>query len=87
MPKQPATGALLGLALGDALGFPTEFNDVPSILAKCGPWREMELPKRALVSVTQTSSALGAESFSGNAAQNRNFSASCINRGGSAFRT
>ncbi|MFI0818332.1 ADP-ribosylglycohydrolase family protein [Streptomyces sp. NPDC021098] len=42
--KRPATGSLLGLALGDALGFPTEFNDVPSILAKCGPWRQMELP-------------------------------------------
>ncbi|MET9498025.1 ADP-ribosylglycohydrolase family protein [Streptomyces sp. NPDC006552] len=40
----PATGSLLGLALGDALGFPTEFNDVPAILAKCGPWRTMELP-------------------------------------------
>ncbi|MFI0089085.1 ADP-ribosylglycohydrolase family protein [Streptomyces bobili] len=48
--KRAATGALLGLALGDALGFPTEFNDVPSILAKCGPWREMELPRRAFVS-------------------------------------
>ncbi|MFE6893031.1 ADP-ribosylglycohydrolase family protein [Streptomyces sp. NPDC057694] len=44
MIKGAATGSLLGLALGDALGFPTEFNDVPSILAKCGPWREMELP-------------------------------------------
>ncbi|MFJ8113258.1 ADP-ribosylglycohydrolase family protein [Streptomyces sp. NPDC096132] len=48
--KRAATGSLLGLALGDALGFPTEFNDVPSILAKCGPWREMELPKRPFVS-------------------------------------
>ncbi|MEU1150871.1 ADP-ribosylglycohydrolase family protein [Streptomyces sp. NPDC005863] len=47
--KRAATGALLGLALGDALGFPTEFNDVPSILAKCGPWREMELPRPAIV--------------------------------------
>ncbi|ATL26684.1 ADP-ribosylglycohydrolase family protein [Streptomyces formicae] len=47
--KRAATGSLLGLALGDALGFPTEFNDVPSILATCGPWREMELPKRALI--------------------------------------
>ncbi|MEV5983058.1 ADP-ribosylglycohydrolase family protein [Streptomyces sp. NPDC052114] len=47
--KRAATGSLLGLALGDALGFPTEFNDVPSILAKCGPWREMELPKPAFI--------------------------------------
>ncbi|MFE9030861.1 ADP-ribosylglycohydrolase family protein [Streptomyces iakyrus] len=58
--KQAATGALTGLALGDALGFPTEFNDVPSILAKCGPWREMELPQRAVVSDdTQMTLALG----------------------------
>ncbi|MEX0169406.1 ADP-ribosylglycohydrolase family protein [Streptomyces sp. LMG1-1-1.1] len=42
--KQAATGSLIGLALGDALGFPTEFNDVPSILAKVGPWRAMALP-------------------------------------------
>ncbi|MER7998828.1 MULTISPECIES: ADP-ribosylglycohydrolase family protein [unclassified Streptomyces] len=47
--KQAATGTLLGLALGDALGFPTEFNDVPSILTKCGPWRRMSLPKPAFV--------------------------------------
>ncbi|MFF4660253.1 ADP-ribosylglycohydrolase family protein [Streptomyces sp. NPDC001381] len=58
--KRAATGSLLGLALGDALGFPTEFNDVPSILAKCGPWRQMELPKRALVSDdTQMTLAVG----------------------------
>ncbi|GGZ53586.1 hypothetical protein GCM10010387_54720 [Streptomyces inusitatus] len=47
--KQAATGSLIGLALGDALGFPTEFNDVPRILAKCGPWREMPLPTPAYV--------------------------------------
>ncbi|MER5633944.1 ADP-ribosylglycohydrolase family protein [Streptomyces nitrosporeus] len=47
--KRAATGALTGLALGDALGFPTEFNSVPSILAKCGPWRQMRLPKPAYV--------------------------------------
>ncbi|MGW1055635.1 ADP-ribosylglycohydrolase family protein [Streptomyces sp. NPDC002521] len=60
MSKRAATGTLLGLALGDALGFPTEFNDVPSILAKCGPWREMELPRHAYVSDdTQMTLAVG----------------------------
>ncbi|OAH11427.1 ADP-ribosyl-[dinitrogen reductase] glycohydrolase [Streptomyces jeddahensis] len=58
--KRAATGSLIGLALGDALGFPTEFNDVPSILAKCGSWREMELPKPAIVTDdTQMTLALG----------------------------
>ncbi|MGV9699292.1 ADP-ribosylglycohydrolase family protein [Streptomyces sp. NPDC003470] len=58
--KRAATGALTGLALGDALGFPTEFNDVPSILAKCGPWRRMELPRPAVVTDdTQMTLALG----------------------------
>ncbi|MCX5383292.1 ADP-ribosylglycohydrolase family protein [Streptomyces sp. NBC_00083] len=58
--KRTATGALTGLALGDALGFPTEFDDVPSILAKCGPWREMPLPKPAIVTDdTQMTLALG----------------------------
>ncbi|MFI8006708.1 ADP-ribosylglycohydrolase family protein [Streptomyces sp. NPDC086010] len=58
--KQAATGALTGLALGDALGFPTEFDDVPAILAKCGPWRQMRLPKPAFVTDdTQMTLALG----------------------------
>ncbi|WP_328435095.1 ADP-ribosylglycohydrolase family protein [Streptomyces sp. NBC_00425] len=58
--RKRATGSLLGLALGDALGFPTEFDDIPSILAKCGPWREMELPAHAFVSDdTQMTLAVG----------------------------
>ncbi|MDL2081012.1 ADP-ribosylglycohydrolase family protein [Streptomyces sp. GXMU-J15] len=58
--KLAATGSLIGLALGDAMGFPTEFNDVPSILAKSGPWREMDLPERAIVSDdTQMTLAVG----------------------------
>ncbi|MEF2525845.1 ADP-ribosylglycohydrolase family protein [Streptomyces sp. CS62] len=47
--KRAAAGSLFGLALGDALGFPTEFNDVPAILAKTGPWRQMRLPRPAIV--------------------------------------
>ncbi|PRH77575.1 hypothetical protein C6N75_19560 [Streptomyces solincola] len=47
--KQAATGALTGLALGDALGFPTEFSDLPMIFRKVGPWREMALPTPAIV--------------------------------------
>ncbi|MEU9603563.1 ADP-ribosylglycohydrolase family protein [Streptomyces sp. NPDC048057] len=58
--RQAATGALIGLALGDALGFPTEFNDVPQILAKCGPWRDMGLPRPAFVTDdTQMTLAVG----------------------------
>ncbi|MGP4003397.1 ADP-ribosylglycohydrolase family protein [Streptomyces sp. 8N706] len=58
--KLAATGSLIGLALGDALGFPTEFDDVPSILATSGPWREMRLPDPAFVTDdTQMTIALG----------------------------
>ena len=58
--KHAATGALVGLALGDALGYPTEFKDVPSILAAFGPWRELELPDPAYVTDdTQMTLALG----------------------------
>lgn len=58
--KRAATGVLTGLALGDAMGFPTEFNDVPSILAKFGPWRQLPLPTPAIVTDdTQMTLALG----------------------------
>ncbi|MFF4955178.1 ADP-ribosylglycohydrolase family protein [Streptomyces chattanoogensis] len=58
--KSAATGSLIGLALGDALGFPTEFHDVPAILAESGPWRQMALPDPALVTDdTQMTLALG----------------------------
>lgn len=61
--KRAATGALLGLAIGDAMGFPTEFNDIAQIAAKCGPWRRMPLPLssgRAYVTDdTQMTLALG----------------------------
>ncbi|MEU0247544.1 ADP-ribosylglycohydrolase family protein [Streptomyces sp. NPDC006235] len=58
--KQAATGALTGLALGDALGYPTEFSDVPTIVARFGPWRRLDLPEPALVTDdTQMTLALG----------------------------
>ncbi|MEU8586408.1 ADP-ribosylglycohydrolase family protein [Streptomyces sp. NPDC048664] len=58
--RRAATGSLIGLALGDALGYPTEFKDVPSILASFGPWRQMDLPRPAIVTDdTQMTLALG----------------------------
>ncbi|GGY47720.1 hypothetical protein GCM10010363_30510 [Streptomyces omiyaensis] len=45
MTKQAATGTLMGLALGDALGRRTEFSDVPTITRWYGPWRELALPE------------------------------------------
>ncbi len=55
-----ATGAMVGLAIGDAMGYPTEFSDVRSILAKHGPWRRMALPAPALVTDdTQMTLAVG----------------------------
>ncbi|MEO3787697.1 ADP-ribosylglycohydrolase family protein [Actinocorallia sp. B10E7] len=53
----------MGLAIGDAMGFPTEFDDLARIVAKVGPWREMPLPLasgRAYVTDdTQMTLALG----------------------------
>ncbi|MEV6804893.1 ADP-ribosylglycohydrolase family protein [Streptomyces sp. NPDC051132] len=60
MSARAATGALLGLALGDALGYPAEFKTVPLILSEFGPWRERELPRPARVSDdTQMTLAVG----------------------------
>ncbi|KJK56730.1 ADP-ribosylglycohydrolase family protein [Saccharothrix sp. ST-888] len=44
-----ATGALLGLAIGDALGHRTEFEEIEHIAAWCPDWRELPLPEPALV--------------------------------------
>ncbi|MFB6892090.1 ADP-ribosylglycohydrolase family protein [Kitasatospora sp. NPDC056327] len=44
-----ATGALLGLAIGDALGRDTEFSEVGLIAWQWPDWRQLPLPSRALV--------------------------------------
>ncbi|MFG3056463.1 ADP-ribosylglycohydrolase family protein [Kitasatospora sp. NPDC048239] len=56
-----ATGTLLGLAIGDALGRMTEFRTIEMIAAYEGPdWRALPLPDRALVTDdTQMTLALG----------------------------
>ncbi|MGW4158455.1 ADP-ribosylglycohydrolase family protein [Streptomyces sp. NPDC004788] len=43
-PWHAAHGVLLGLALGDAMGYPTEFMNMEQITAAFGPWHEMEMP-------------------------------------------
>ncbi|WP_441251667.1 ADP-ribosylglycohydrolase family protein [Kitasatospora sp. McL0602] len=40
---------MLGLAIGDALGYPTEFDEIEHIAAWCPDWRELPLPSPALV--------------------------------------
>ncbi|MER7579487.1 ADP-ribosylglycohydrolase family protein [Kitasatospora sp. NPDC097691] len=55
-----ATGALLGLAIGDAMGRVTEFKTVEAIAADHPDWRQLPLPARALVTDdTQMTLALG----------------------------
>ncbi|MFF7454821.1 ADP-ribosylglycohydrolase family protein [Kitasatospora sp. NPDC008115] len=44
-----ATGAMLGLAIGDALGKHTEFDDIEAIAWQWPDWRQLPLPQRALV--------------------------------------
>ncbi|WP_275410351.1 ADP-ribosylglycohydrolase family protein [Streptomyces sp. SID14478] len=40
-------GSLFGLAIGDAMGYPTEFLNMEQITAKFGPWEQMGLPLSA----------------------------------------
>ncbi|MFJ9040925.1 ADP-ribosylglycohydrolase family protein [Streptomyces sp. NPDC102406] len=40
-------GSLFGLAIGDAMGYPTEFLGMAQITAKFGPWEKMGLPLSA----------------------------------------
>ncbi|WP_431679112.1 ADP-ribosylglycohydrolase family protein [Kitasatospora sp. KL5] len=55
-----ATGALLGLAIGDAMGHPTEFDTMAGIAAGCQDWRRLPLPAPARVTDdTQMTLALG----------------------------
>ncbi|MFG2818793.1 ADP-ribosylglycohydrolase family protein [Kitasatospora sp. NPDC048365] len=44
-----ATGAMLGLAIGDALGRPTEFTPWDDLVRGTPDWRELPLPRKALV--------------------------------------
>ncbi len=43
MDENKATGCLLGLGIGDALGGPTEFLPVAEIEQRYGPWRDLPL--------------------------------------------
>lgn len=57
---QAATGTLVGLALGDAMGLPTEFIGVPEATSRYGPWRALPLPEPARVTDdTQMTLAVG----------------------------
>jgi ADP-ribosylglycohydrolase len=47
--RKAATGALLGLAIGDAMGRPTEFQPVGRIALDHPDWRQLPLPERALI--------------------------------------
>ncbi|WP_329564869.1 ADP-ribosylglycohydrolase family protein [Kitasatospora sp. NBC_01266] len=44
-----ATGALLGLAIGDAMGYPTEFEEIGQIARRHPDWRQLPLPVPALI--------------------------------------
>ncbi|MEV7021308.1 ADP-ribosylglycohydrolase family protein [Kitasatospora sp. NPDC093558] len=44
-----ATGTLLGLAIGDAIGRVTEFKTVEAIAGDWPDWRQLPLPQRALI--------------------------------------
>ncbi|MEB2364947.1 MAG: ADP-ribosylglycohydrolase family protein [Chloroflexota bacterium] len=50
MSRQHAEAILFGLAIGDALGYPVEFLDLPAIKSTYGPRGITELPEPALFS-------------------------------------
>ncbi|MDH6578401.1 ADP-ribosylglycohydrolase [Kitasatospora sp. MAP5-34] len=47
--RKSATGTMLGLAIGDALGHRTEFEEIEDIASYCPDWRELPLPEPVLV--------------------------------------
>jgi len=53
-----AAGSLFGLAYGDALGKPTEFQDYPTIIAEYGPGGPRELAGRPALVTDDTQMAL-----------------------------
>lgn len=42
--KGGAVASIYGLAIGDALGYPTEFLDLAALTRRYGSWRQLELP-------------------------------------------
>ncbi|OIV38316.1 hypothetical protein BIV57_06545 [Mangrovactinospora gilvigrisea] len=42
-----AEGTLFGLAIGDALGYPTEFSDIAALDGRYGSWRQLPFPVRS----------------------------------------
>ncbi|MER7716785.1 ADP-ribosylglycohydrolase family protein [Streptomyces flaveolus] len=45
--KGGATATIFGLAIGDALGYPTEFLNIAQLSGRYGSWRQLELPVRS----------------------------------------
>nr|BEK66423.1 hypothetical protein KPHV_36500 [Kitasatospora purpeofusca] len=54
-----ATGALLGLAIGDALGKVTEFSEVELIAWQWPDWRRLPLPEDPVAAVRRAAYSSG----------------------------